>query len=319
VIRVLHIDDEAPIRLLSRVNLEAEGMEVIEAAEGETGLRLARREQPDVILLGVMMPGLDGWQVAEELLRDHETRGIPIVFLTARAEIRDRARGFDLGAVDYITKPFNPVELAARLRAMLVRLERGERHELRRENILDLLPLAVLATAVQDQVTKQPGIPPGAPSPREQAADAIAEMQRLLEQQLEAQGPVFGWFDDREVLQHLSTLRLPAPAIGPEQERAVEQAAEAIRADATEREFTGRDDRTRAFLRELPEDERRYIRGKLAALILAIAGDVFDLTSEAEARRLVRLVTVLHELMALYSSVTRAVDPVDGQGEDTLT
>ena len=81
----LHVDDEAPIRLLSRVNLEAEGMEVIEAANGRTGVGLAKRELPDLILLGVMMPVLDGWQAAEELAKDPETREIPIVFLTARS------------------------------------------------------------------------------------------------------------------------------------------------------------------------------------------------------------------------------------------
>src|SRR5205085_11946226 len=91
--RVLVIDDEAPIRLLCRVNLEAEKMEVIEAADGPTGLDLARTGSPDVVLLDVMMPGLDGWRVAEQLLLDPVTSRIPIIFLTARAEFRDRARG----------------------------------------------------------------------------------------------------------------------------------------------------------------------------------------------------------------------------------
>src|SRR5690349_24288229 len=82
--RVLVIDDEAPIRLLCRVNLEAEGMHVTEAGDGTTGLELARNDPPDVILLDVMMPGLDGWRVAEELLEDSRTNQIPIIFLTAR-------------------------------------------------------------------------------------------------------------------------------------------------------------------------------------------------------------------------------------------
>jgi DNA-binding response OmpR family regulator len=138
VIRVLHIDDEAPIRLLARVNLEAEGMEVIEAENGRTGVQLAKREQPDLILLGVMMPVLDGWQAAEELRTDQETREIPVVFLTARSRLMDRARGLELGAVDYILKPFNPMELAPRVRGLLERLERGERDELRREKISEL-------------------------------------------------------------------------------------------------------------------------------------------------------------------------------------
>jgi DNA-binding response OmpR family regulator len=139
--RVLVIDDEAPIRLLCRVNLEAEGMEVLEAADGPSGLETARAETPDVVLLDVMMPGLDGWRVAEELLDDDRTAAIPIVFLTARAELRDRARGIDLGGVDYVTKPFNPVELAPLVRDLLDRVGRGERDDVRREKLSELRAL----------------------------------------------------------------------------------------------------------------------------------------------------------------------------------
>jgi DNA-binding response OmpR family regulator len=139
--RVLIIDDEAPIRLLCRVNLEAEQMEVIDAGDGPTGLEKARSEQPDVILLDVMMPGLDGWQVAEALLDDERTRSIPIIFLTARAEIRDRARGLDLGGIDYVTKPFNPVELAPLVRELIHRVGQGERDDVRREKIAELRQL----------------------------------------------------------------------------------------------------------------------------------------------------------------------------------
>jgi DNA-binding response OmpR family regulator len=137
-IRVLVIDDEEPIRLLCRVNLEAEGMIVLEAADGATGLELARAATPDVVLLDVMMPGLDGWSVAEELLDDPITEDIPIVFLTARAEVRDRARGLDLGGVDYVTKPFNPLDLAPLVRSLLERVSRGEQDELRREKLAEL-------------------------------------------------------------------------------------------------------------------------------------------------------------------------------------
>ena len=140
-VRVLVIDDEAPIRLLCRVNLEAEGMRVLEAADGPSGLEAARTDVPDVILLDVMMPGLDGWHVAEELLDDPTTEDIPIVFLTARAELRDRARGIDLGGVDYVTKPFNPVELAPLVRELIARVERGERDDLRREKLAELRDL----------------------------------------------------------------------------------------------------------------------------------------------------------------------------------
>ena len=139
--RVLVIDDEAPIRLLCRVNLEAEGMSVLEAGDGPSGLEAAASGQPDVILLDVMMPGLDGWGVAEALLEREDTAQIPIIFLTARAEFRDRARGLDIGGVDYITKPFNPVELAPLVRALLDRLERGERDKLRSEKLTELRAL----------------------------------------------------------------------------------------------------------------------------------------------------------------------------------
>jgi len=139
--KVLVIDDEAPIRLLCRVNLEAEGMNVIEAADGPSGVEKARDEGPDVILLDVMMPGLDGWRVAEQLLEDNLTTGIPIIFLTARAEFRDRARGLDIGGVDYVTKPFNPLELAPLVQSLLDRIVRGERDELRAEKLSELRSL----------------------------------------------------------------------------------------------------------------------------------------------------------------------------------
>jgi DNA-binding response OmpR family regulator len=141
VTRVLVIDDEAPIRLLCRVNLEAEQMEVLEASDGPSGLDLARAERPDVVLLDVMMPGLDGWRVAEALLEDDRTNTIPIIFLTARAEFRDRARGLDIGGVDYVTKPFNPLELAPLVRELLDRIEKGERDELRGEKLAELRSL----------------------------------------------------------------------------------------------------------------------------------------------------------------------------------
>ena len=139
--KVLVIDDEAPIRLLCRVNLEAEGMDVIEAADGPSGVEKARDEKPDVVLLDVMMPGLDGWRVAEKLLDDDRTVAIPIIFLTARAEFRDRARGLDIGGVDYVTKPFNPIELAPLVQDLLDRIDRGEKDDLRAEKLSELRAL----------------------------------------------------------------------------------------------------------------------------------------------------------------------------------
>jgi DNA-binding response OmpR family regulator len=142
VTRVLVVDDDAPIRLLCRVNLEAEGMEVLEAADGADGLEKARSASPDVVLLDVMLPKLDGWRVAEALLEDPRTGEIPIVFLTARAELRDQARGLEIGGVDYITKPFNPVELADVIRQLLDRVSRGEQTHMRKEKLARLRRIA---------------------------------------------------------------------------------------------------------------------------------------------------------------------------------
>ena len=140
--RVLVIDDDAPIRLLCRVNLEAEKMEVIEAVDGASGLERAKEEKPDVVLLDVMLPRMDGWQVAERLLEEPDTADIPIVFLTARAELGDRARGLEIGGIDYLTKPFNPVELAGQIRELLERVSRGERDELRKQKLAQLRALS---------------------------------------------------------------------------------------------------------------------------------------------------------------------------------
>jgi DNA-binding response OmpR family regulator len=143
VARVLVIDDEGPIRLLCRVNLEAAGMEVREAQDGPSGVEAARAEHPDVILLDVMMPGMDGWEVFGELLKEDRTAKIPIVFLTARAELRDQARGLELGGVDYVTKPFNPLDLAQLVEDLLHRVEHGDVQERRRERLAELRQLLV--------------------------------------------------------------------------------------------------------------------------------------------------------------------------------
>jgi CheY-like chemotaxis protein len=113
------VDDQAPLRLLDRVNLEPEGISVAEATDGRSGLECAARDSPDLILLDTEMPGLVGWQVAAALRADDATRAIPFVFVTARARYRDRLRGLELGAVDYIRLPTNPVTLAAHVRSLL--------------------------------------------------------------------------------------------------------------------------------------------------------------------------------------------------------
>jgi len=131
--RVLVIDDERAIRLLCRVNLVASGIDVLEARDGREGLALARKERPDLVLLDVMMPEVDGWTVARELAADEETREIPVVFLTARAEAADKRLGEQLGGVGYLIKPFDPVTIGDYVEEVLARIDRGEREQLRRD------------------------------------------------------------------------------------------------------------------------------------------------------------------------------------------
>lgn len=119
--KVLLIEDESGLRLIVRVNLRLAGFEVIEAGDGEAGLALARTSAPDLILLDTMLPGIDGWQVARELLADRGTRAIPIVFLSGHADSATREAALQLGAREYITKPFDPIGLAGRLAQILAR------------------------------------------------------------------------------------------------------------------------------------------------------------------------------------------------------
>lgn len=131
--RVLLVDDERTIRTICRVNLEGDGMAVLEAGDGAEALELVRKERPSLVLLDVMMPHLDGWTAADRLHRDPETREIPVVFLSARAAEEDRLRAQQLGAVGYVVKPFDPLELGRVVRDVLDRIGRGEREQLNRE------------------------------------------------------------------------------------------------------------------------------------------------------------------------------------------
>ncbi|MCW2960609.1 MAG: response regulator [Thermoleophilia bacterium] len=133
--KVLVADDETPIRLLVRVNLEAEGYTVVEASDGRQTLEVARAEHPDIILLDVMMPYKDGWEVAEELLKEDSTSAIPIIFLTARADLRDHERGLNTGALQYITKPFNPRTLAPSIDECLDASRSGDAQAVRAERL----------------------------------------------------------------------------------------------------------------------------------------------------------------------------------------
>jgi two-component system, OmpR family, alkaline phosphatase synthesis response regulator PhoP len=121
---VLVVDDEEKIARLARDYLEQSGFRVITAADGPGGLAAARREKPDMVVLDLMLPGMDGLDVCRALRRESD---VPIIMLTARAEETDRLIGLELGADDYIPKPFSPRELVARVRSVLRRVQGGVR------------------------------------------------------------------------------------------------------------------------------------------------------------------------------------------------
>lgn len=124
--KILVIDDEETTVQLIAILLERRGYEVIKALRAEDGLRKAYRNQPDLVLLDIMMPDMDGWEVCKRL---RDMSDVPIVFLTARGEVRDVVRGLEMGADDYIVKPYDNEELVARVRAHLRRSPRPSMSE----------------------------------------------------------------------------------------------------------------------------------------------------------------------------------------------
>lgn len=123
---ILVVDDEPGIVAIARDYLDRAGFRVVTAGDGPAALRLVRTERPSLLVLDLMLPGMDGLDVARALRGDPATRALPIIMLTARVDEADRLIGLELGADDYITKPFSPRELVARVRAVLRRAE-GER------------------------------------------------------------------------------------------------------------------------------------------------------------------------------------------------
>ena len=123
--RVLVVEDEHDVAELLRFHLAKEGYAVLLAPHGEQALRAARDAVPDVILLDLMVPRLNGWEVCRRLKQEPETRAIPIIMVTGRAEEGDKILGFELGADDYVTKPFSPREIVARVRAVTRRARFG--------------------------------------------------------------------------------------------------------------------------------------------------------------------------------------------------
>src|SRR5437773_10633774 len=123
--RILIIEDETPMRTALADVLEGEGYRALTAADGEIGLRKAVDEKPDLILLDIMMPKLDGFAVCAELRR--LANPVPVLMLTAKGQVEDRVTGLDAGADDYLVKPFSTEELLARVRALLRRLRKHAR------------------------------------------------------------------------------------------------------------------------------------------------------------------------------------------------
>jgi two-component system, OmpR family, response regulator RpaA len=109
--RVLVIDDEPDVLMLCRVNLQLAGHEVVEASNGKAGLELARTLEPDVVVLDVMLPKVDGLTVLHELASSESTRHIPVIMLTAKTQLEDRRKAWRAGCSEYLTKPFSPIEL----------------------------------------------------------------------------------------------------------------------------------------------------------------------------------------------------------------
>jgi len=124
--RVLVVEDEQDVAELIRYNLAKEGYDVALVGNGADALKRARESKPEVILLDIMVPQLNGWEVCRRLKQDPETRGIPVIMVTGRVEEGDKVLGFEMGADDYVTKPFSPRELVARIRAVVRRGKASE-------------------------------------------------------------------------------------------------------------------------------------------------------------------------------------------------
>ncbi|MFA5356639.1 MAG: response regulator transcription factor [Candidatus Omnitrophota bacterium] len=125
--KILIVDDEKDIVKMLDYNLKKEGFRTISAYDGDYGLDLAAREKPDLIILDLMLSGMDGLEVCKELKKEEKTFSIPIIMLTAKSQESDKIVGLELGADDYMTKPFSPRELIARVRALLRRVKEKDK------------------------------------------------------------------------------------------------------------------------------------------------------------------------------------------------
>jgi DNA-binding response OmpR family regulator len=179
--RILIVEDELPMRTALQDVLQAEGYRVLAAADGESGLQKALTEKPDLILLDIMMPKLDGYAVCQELRR--VSNPVPVMMLTAKGQVQDRVSGLDAGADDYLVKPFSTDELLARVRALLRRMHRQTHApaKLRLGDVqIDLLRQtafrgrkAIHLTAKEFSMLRLMAEQPGEPISRERFLDAV--------------------------------------------------------------------------------------------------------------------------------------------------
>lgn len=133
--KILLVEDEVSIRKFIKINLEREGFEVFEAGSGEEGLEIAEREKPAIVLLDIMLPGMDGFEVCDKLRKSFPYLGI--IMLTAKAEDYDKIMGLQSGTDDYLTKPFNPTELTLRIKSLERRLGSDSKEEKKGERFLE--------------------------------------------------------------------------------------------------------------------------------------------------------------------------------------
>jgi phosphate regulon transcriptional regulator PhoB len=150
---VLVVDDEKDLVDLVKYHLEKEGLKCLEARDGETALQVAKERIPDLVVLDLMLPGLDGLEVCRKLRKDPKTSSIAIIMLTAKAEEVDRIVGLEMGADDYMVKPFSPRELVARVKAVLRRGQGQDTPPVKRVGTLEVdegkHQVAVAGTAVE--------------------------------------------------------------------------------------------------------------------------------------------------------------------------
>ena len=155
--KILVVDDDVAINELIKVNLELVGYEVLQAYEGTTGFAIAKQEIPDLVVLDVMMPEVDGYTVAQRIRQNETTKNVPIIMLTALSQLDDKVKGFDIGVDDYLVKPFEMDELKVRVRALLKRANKIPESMATKEllvcNEITLLPESY-SVKINDSVAK---------------------------------------------------------------------------------------------------------------------------------------------------------------------